>query len=257
MARTKDQWDTLGQGLVSDLRYFGLSNYEAGTFQVLVLHGELTAAELCNETEIQDSKIYQTLEQLERKGLISVQRGKPNRYRVLEPGEAAANLRETLDNEHREKLQRLHDLTLRLSTLYNTVGREEFELAFIVRGMGGIISKMRNIIKDSINSILIFVPNTQIWMQLEKSIVDAHLRGVKVEVSLAEGIEVPNVMRRFEKVKTLKYSNKITLLSVDDRILVNVRGIDEKKAVAIVSQEETMIRLTREFYDNPRCCFDC
>ncbi|NIM44302.1 MAG: ArsR family transcriptional regulator, partial [Nitrososphaeria archaeon] len=51
-------------------------------FYTLVTHSELTAADLCKDTGIPDSKIYHTLSELERRGMIAVQRQRPTLFKA-------------------------------------------------------------------------------------------------------------------------------------------------------------------------------
>lgn len=239
--------------LLSGLRALGLSTYEASTFHKLVIHSELTATELCKETGIPDSKIYNTLSELERRGMIAVQRGRPNLFRALRPEEAMANLKRALDEEHKQRLMTLDELTLKLSALYESIeNRGEVELAYIIRGIRGIYGKMNDLINSAKRSLLLFIPDTKIWREVEEAIAEAVDHGIKIDVALTDDVDRTSLVERLREVKSLDC--ECCLLVVDGRTLLNVPDWSPDRATAILTQERNMIRFTREYYNNPKCC---
>ncbi len=239
--------------LLSTLRSLGLSAYEASTFYALVTEPGLTAADLCHETGIPDSKIYHTLSELERRGMIAVQKGRPNVFKAQRPEEAMANLKKALEEEHERRLGVADELTTQLSTLYGKVeGRQEMELAYIIRGLRGITSKMNDLILRAQRSLILFIPDTRIWKAVEAAVVNASDRKIKIDLALTENVERKPLLHKLGTVKELDC--QCCILVADGRTLLSVTDWSLDRAVAILTQEPTMIRFTKEYYENPNCC---
>ncbi|MBN2202798.1 MAG: TrmB family transcriptional regulator [Candidatus Aenigmarchaeota archaeon] len=73
----------LKQELISDLRIFGLSEYEARAFLALSIHGPLSASILSQKSRIPQSKIYNVMRKLVNKSLAEGQSSKPQRFRAV------------------------------------------------------------------------------------------------------------------------------------------------------------------------------
>jgi len=239
--------------VLSELVSLGLTSYEASTFYAIVTSPGRTATELCKETGIPDSKIYHTLGGLDRRGMIEVQRGRPKLFRALRPTDAMENLRRVLDEEHDRRLGVLEGLTAKLSALHEGVeGGEELELAYIIRGIRGIISKMNTTIRNARQSLLMFIPDTEIWGEIENAVVEAADRNVRVDLALAKGVELKPSLHHFGSFRELDC--ECCILLADGRTLLNVTDWSPKRATALLTQEPNLIRFTREYYNNPTCC---
>lgn len=70
------------------LRRLGLSPYEASAYSALVLHGPLTAAELGKITRIPQSRVYDVVSKLVKKGFVAVSGRTPSIYRAVRPSVA-------------------------------------------------------------------------------------------------------------------------------------------------------------------------
>lgn len=243
---------------ISELRSLGLSTYEALTFHALSTHREMTAADLCKETGIPDSKIYQTLEGLEEKGMIAVQKTRPSLYRTMRPEEAMSNLRRRLEEEHRRRLEGLEKMASKLSDLYENVGDgEEVELAYIVRGIRAITMRAKSLIKNARRSLMLFVPDSEIWQELDDDVANAIKRGIGLELGITGDIDENSIIQQLpDKVNVKRIGCYCFVLVVDGKTMINVRDWSKDKAVALLTQEPTMIRFASEYFSNPSCCLD-
>lgn len=70
------------------LRRLGLSPYEASAYSALVHYGPLTATELSRITHIPQSRVYDVVSKLVKKGLVAVSGGNPSVYRAIRPSVA-------------------------------------------------------------------------------------------------------------------------------------------------------------------------
>jgi len=70
------------------LRRLGLSPYEASAYSALVRYGPLTATELGKITRIPQSRVYDVVSKLVKKGFVAVSGGNPSVYRAIRPSVA-------------------------------------------------------------------------------------------------------------------------------------------------------------------------
>src|SRR5438034_10965511 len=70
------------------LKEFGLTEYEAKVYVSLVESGTQTASELSRTASIPYSKIYEILGNLERKGWVETEQGRPSKYYAKAPATA-------------------------------------------------------------------------------------------------------------------------------------------------------------------------
>jgi len=102
----------------------GLTRYEARAYSSLVARDRYTAAELARESGIPRQRVYDVLDSLVERGLVTARPGQVVRYSAVDPAVAV----DRLLTVHRSTLDRLQDSTARvvdaLAPLW-TVGRAE------------------------------------------------------------------------------------------------------------------------------------
>ena len=75
----------LRENIISDLKEFGLSEYEAKSYLALSIHGPLNASSIAEFSKIPQSKIYEVLKSLVSKSLAEYWNGKPLKYKAVAP----------------------------------------------------------------------------------------------------------------------------------------------------------------------------
>jgi len=89
----------LKEGLVQDLKNFGLSEYEAKAFLALSIHGPLSASSLAEKSKIPQSKVYNVMKNLVTKALAEGQNSKPQKFRVIKTEHAFKKIIERKKSE--------------------------------------------------------------------------------------------------------------------------------------------------------------
>lgn len=241
--------------LISDLKALGLTTHESKVFITLLSRPQLTATALCNETSIPDSKIYYALDGLLTKGMIVIQRGRPNTYKALHPKEGITNLRRKLEEEFNQKIEKTHDLIIKLSPLYEKAeGSEEIEVAYILRGLKSVLNRMNQLIRSSRREILAFIPDISFLSEITEALADAKKRGVKIELAIAANIRKVKNLKEFGTVKILRCP--CFMLILDMKTLITVSNWKAENCSAILTQDSNLISIGREYYDNPKCCVE-
>jgi sugar-specific transcriptional regulator TrmB len=166
------------------LRQVGLTEYETKTYLTLLERGVMTASEVSEYSGVPYSKVYETLNSLERKGWLEAERGRPSRYFPKAPSEAleAARLRmEDMVNGWKRFVLG------ELQPLYEKRDLMEKPDIWILRGEFSILAKLREMLSVTRKELMIAAP------AFAKDFVDAftavlgQLRdsGVSVQVMMA------------------------------------------------------------------------
>src|SRR6266853_3510649 len=80
------------------LKEFGLTEYEAKVYVSLVESGSQAASELSRTASIPYSMIYEILGNLERKGWVETEQGRPSKYFPKPPSTALESSRVRMEN---------------------------------------------------------------------------------------------------------------------------------------------------------------
>lgn len=83
---------------VSTLEELGLTEYEARCFVALARVSEGTAKEVSDIADVPRARVYDTIERLDRKGLVDVQQSTPRKYKAVPTEIAFRRLRENYDS---------------------------------------------------------------------------------------------------------------------------------------------------------------
>jgi sugar-specific transcriptional regulator TrmB len=176
------------------LREVGLREYETRAYLILLERGVMTASEVSEYGGIPYSKVYETLNSLERKGWIEVERGRPSRYFPKAPSESleAARLRlEDMVNSWK------HVILGELQPLYEKRELMEKPDIWILRGEFSILAKLKEMLDAARNELVIAAP------AFAKGFVDASVpvlgqvrsSGVSVKVMVAGDWDVEEIAK--------------------------------------------------------------
>jgi HTH-type transcriptional regulator, sugar sensing transcriptional regulator len=75
----------LKENIITNLKEFGLSNYEAKAYLALTIKGPMTASGIAENGKIPQSKVYGILKSLSGKFLTETWNGKPIKFKAVEP----------------------------------------------------------------------------------------------------------------------------------------------------------------------------
>jgi len=238
--------------MVSRLKELELSTHEALAYVTLLEGSNMTAGKLCKQTGIPDSKIYHALDALASKGMLTVQRGTPNVYSPVSPKEAIANLKRELTEKLDEKMREADVLVDMLTPIYDSAEKpEELEIAYIIRGQKNIINRMKALVETAHHEITIFAMHPAVMEGLRESLIDAkEKRKVKLNVAMTEDVLKESDYSELGEVRLLYCS--VGMIISDMKTLLTLS--DWVEETASLTQDQNLIRVARDYYDNPRCC---
>src|SRR3989475_12127080 len=165
------------------LKNFELTEYEVKAYIALVEAGPMPASQLSTIATIPYSKIYEILGNLERKGWVESEQGRPSKYFPKPPSAALESSRVRMENTLRESQT---DALSELQPLYEKKRVQERPDIWIVRGQNNILDRIKETLGRTKRELLVampIVPDSVISMATPLlSLMNS--RGVKVSVMI-------------------------------------------------------------------------
>ncbi len=230
------------------LHELGLTEYETRAYLTLIEEGTLTAGHVSEMAEIPYSKIYETLNSLEKKGWIEVERGRPSKYYPKSPTEAleAAKLRfeNTLKAWERTVLTELQPLYERREI------REKPDI-WIIRGELNTLVKLREMLNTVKRELMVAIPI------LPETLVETiypmliHLRdmGVKILVLVSQNVDKKNI-ERISDVAEVRVRDRMFGggIIANGREAVLLLGEEERPNLVIWSSHTGLVKFAKDYF---------
>lgn len=249
----KDGEEETDEKIAGLLRELGLSSYAARSLAALLGKTPMSASQICKATGIPDSKIYYALNELDRTKLVESQRGTPTLYRPVDFDQMISNLLRSEKEKHQRRLRLVELLGKEAEPLAKARSKPaEIELAYIVKGRRNVAERMIDLIGQSRRELVLLISSKELWKQIASHVAQARKRRVKVGAALAADLVNSEKLGQFGDVRVL--SCQCDVLIADSEKLVTASNIEDEDAYAIVTSDKSMIRMSREYFDNPNCC---
>ena len=245
--------DDPGESIAAKLRELGFSSFAARALVSLLGNSPQSAGSICKTTGIPDSKIYYALEELDRAKLVDSQRGVPTLYRPVNLDQMVSNLIRAQDEEHQRRLRFVELFKKQAEPLVRARSEPtEVELAYIVKGRRNIMERMLTAIEQARKEVVVLINSEQILSGIAHGLLQAKKHKVRIGIAVAPHLSGAETLRPFADVRALKCDCDIVI--ADSEKLVTASEVDSDDAYAIVTSDKTMIRMSREYFDNPNCC---
>ncbi|WP_455286360.1 TrmB family transcriptional regulator [[Eubacterium] cellulosolvens] len=246
--------ENIQQSMTATLRELGLSSYAARSLVALLGNAPMSAGQICKASGIPDSKIYYALDELDRTKLVESQHGTPTLYKPVEFDQMISNLTRSEKEEHHRRLRLVELFGKQAEPLARARSKPaEIELAYIVKGRRNIVERMLSVIEQSRKELALLISSRELWKGIAKGLLQAKKRRVKIGIALGPDLKDADNSSPFGDVRVL--GCECDILIADSEKLVTASNVDGDDAYAIVTSDESMIRMSREYFDNPRCCW--
>ena len=195
--------------LIQKLQSAGLTEYESKIFLTLISHGTLSAREISKFSGVPKNRVYDSIEELERKGMINIILGKVKKFQSIQPEKAINNL-----------------FNFQLSELENK--KEEAKTLF---------KAMQNLQKKSHENIVVWTFSGSREEIAKKRI---EIRGIaekewKAIIAAEKMYEYPTTMHNFITNK-IKKGVSIRIIFTDNEVCKKIGSIWEKFGVKVKFQ---------------------
>ncbi|MFB6108332.1 MAG: TrmB family transcriptional regulator [Haloplanus sp.] len=174
---------------IRTLRTFELTEYEAKCFVALTRLREGTAKEVSEVADVPRARIYDSMDALKNRGLVSVQEAKPRKFRAVSPAEAV----DLLEEECRGRLDRLGSVLPRLGSPERSTGTGD---VWTMEGETAVSERLATLVSDAEEEVLLAVAVTDL---LDAGLLDALADAVDRGVSVSVGSPVEEIRTRLRE----------------------------------------------------------
>jgi len=137
------------------LRDIGLTSYETRAYLALIESGVMTASQVSERSDVPYSKIYETLNSLQRKGWIETKKERPTRYYPKAPSEAFQATRLRLE----ENIGLWNQAVIEeLQPLYERREFREKPDVWILRGEASVLAKLQEMVGGAKKELMVAAP---------------------------------------------------------------------------------------------------
>jgi sugar-specific transcriptional regulator TrmB len=146
-----------------------------------------------------------------------------------------------------------------LTPVYESAAKpEELEVAYIIRGQKNIINRMKTLVAAARKEITIFISHPAVLNGLKEVLIEAkENRRVKLNVAMTREVFEKEDCSELGKIRLLHCPpdpsiESLGMIITDMSTLLTLSSwFDE---VAMLTQDKNLIRVSRDYYDNPECC---
>jgi sugar-specific transcriptional regulator TrmB len=147
-------------GLISEeakrvLQELGLTEYETRAYLSLLERGPMAATQVSEYSNVPYSKVYETLNSLEKKGWIKSEKARPSQYYPKSPAEALTAAKLKLEDDMKGWEQAILS---ELQPLYDKREIKEKPDIWILRGEFNILAKLQEMLDKAKNELMIAAP---------------------------------------------------------------------------------------------------
>ena len=233
------------------LKEFGLTEYEVKAYVSMVESGTLAARELSRTASIPYSKIYEILGNLERKGWVETEQGRPSKYYSKAPALAIESSRMRVENTLRSSQA---EALQELEPLYEKKGVRERPDIWIVRGSDNILDKIKETIGRTRKELLIampLAPDLIVSMALPVLAIMKE-RGIGVRMMLPQSANRESVgrLKGVAEVRAREQMFGGGIISDDDLIIILLGEEPEKGlSLAISSEHIGLVKFGKSYFE--------
>ena len=151
---------------------FNLGDYEIDAYLTVLEHGQLTASEIADQTDIPQPRVYDTVRSLSDRGLVELRESRPMQIIAVDPDEAYAEVRTSLMNMIDE-----------LEARYTAPARET-EAVSLVKSRSTILRYLSEIVEAAEYELVLSL-TPDLLDRFDEDLQEAVDRGVSVELLIA------------------------------------------------------------------------
>ena len=230
------------------LQELGLTEYETRAYLSLLERGPMAATQVSEYSNVPYSKIYETLNSLEKKGWIKSEKGRPSQYYPKSPVEALTAAKLKLEDTMKGWEQAILN---ELQPLYDKREIKEKPDIWILRGEFNILAKLQEMLDKVKNELMIAAP------VLTKPLVKATLpmlnslqnKGVKILLLISKDIQEFDieVIAKIAEIRTREHMFGGGII-VDGKEALLLLG-EEKPSLVIWSNHIGLVKFAKDYFE--------
>lgn len=232
--------------LIESLKNLGLTSYEAKSYLTLAKYGELTSTDLVKLTGIPQSRIYDVVSSLQRKGLVWVQSGRPMKFRAVEPSIAIKQLVEKITKDSKELIDEISRYSLERKVIEPSL--------WIIRGKKSIEKWIAKSIAESKKELLFAAPSYLMESMYQVLLESYGRRNVSLTLVIypEEGYkELTHKLTKIANVRIREIVGPYILISDNKRCIIGSSlFLDSEDCYADIVEMEDELLYTLAYFFN-------
>jgi sugar-specific transcriptional regulator TrmB len=170
--------DDLQRGLEEVGTTFDFGEYETEAYLAVLEHGQLTASEIAEETDVPQPRVYDTVRSLSENGLVELRESRPIQVLAVDPEEAFADVQSTLTT-----------LVEALSERYRAPAREA-EAVSLIKSRQTILRYVEEVISTAEYELVLSL-TPDLLARFETELAERRDADVSIDLLLAPAADVP------------------------------------------------------------------
>jgi len=223
----------MNHDLVEELQRIGLNEYESKAFAALLNEDPLTAGQISKKADIPRPRAYDILESLEKKGLCSIQPGRPTKYKSKSLKEAINNLKTKKEKQYRKEIKKIEGVKQKLE---NKIQKKEktkekedpHDFLWYLGDKDKVNSKVKELLKDSEKEVVLVTDSEDALEHLEeyeKELQEAKDRGASIKIITDNANRLERAME-FAEIQEKEHKHRF--MAVDDHSILFLTPKEEK-----------------------------
>jgi sugar-specific transcriptional regulator TrmB len=157
---------------------FNLGEYEIEAYLTVIEHGQLTASEIADHTDIPQPRVYDTVRSLSDRGLVELRESRPMKIIAIDPDEAFSDVQSSLET-----------LVDELASRYTAPARDT-EAVSLVKSRSTILRYLEEVIEEAEYELTLAL-TPDLLERFEDRLADAVRADVTVDLLLAPARSAP------------------------------------------------------------------
>jgi sugar-specific transcriptional regulator TrmB len=158
---------------------FDLGDYEIDAYLTVLEHGDLTASQIADRTDIPQPRVYDTVRSLSDRGLVELRESRPMKVIAVDPDEAFSGIQSSLTN-----------MVSELEARYTAPARDT-EAVSLVKSRSTILRYLEDVIEEAEFELALSL-TPDLLERFEDDLSAAIDDGVSVELLVTPASEAPD-----------------------------------------------------------------
>ncbi len=158
---------------------FNLGEYEIDAYLSVLEHGQLTASEIADRTDIPQPRVYDTVRSLSDRGLVELRESRPMKIVAIDPGEAFDDVQSSLET-----------MIAELESRYTAPARDT-EAVSLVKSRSTILRYLEEVIDDAEYELALSL-TPDLLTRFEANLSRAVQKGVSVDLIVTPAADAPD-----------------------------------------------------------------
>jgi sugar-specific transcriptional regulator TrmB len=201
------------------LKNLGFTDYYWNIYLRLLSEGEMNAHDLSDKTGVPYSRIYEVLNEMIRKMMITKIDGRPSTFVANNPRDVVQEIKKQREEEFQTYMQASLEYLNKLSADGGEAKIVQFNLH---QGKKSCMDHIRNIITSTVKSFLIqFKEMDELYPEISKNLDFIKIKGVQMKILLEPSMRKhPDILENLAKFGEIRFTPQIdqNLVISDEKI---------------------------------------